>query len=92
MTISLSIIIVSLSNRTTKLFSKLGNLSLHIMATHFYVLVALYQVLVKLVGDKVEVNMYASYFWNFIVFLASIPVCYILARFLERYIFSKLPK
>lgn len=92
MTISLSIIIVSLSNRTANLFSKLGNLSLHIMATHFYVLVALYQVLVKLVGDKVEENMYASYFWNFIVFLASIPVCYILARLLERYIFSKLPK
>lgn len=92
MTISLSITIVSLSSRAANLLSKLGNLSLHIMATHFYVLVALYQVLVKLVGDKVEENMYTSYFWNFIVFLASIPVCYISARFLEHYIFSKLPK
>lgn len=90
MTLSLSIIIVSLFHRTANLFSKLGNLSLHIMAIHFYVLIAVFHVLVLLVGDYAKENMYTSYFWNFIVFLASIPVCYILARILERYIFSKL--
>lgn len=90
MTLSLSIIIVSLFHRTANLLSKIGNLSLHIMATHFYVLIAVFHVLVLLVGNYAEENMYTSYFWNFIVFLASIPVCYILARILERYIFSKL--
>ena len=92
MTLSFSIIIVPLFRKTANLLSKLGNLSLHIMAIHFYVLIAVFHILEILVGKYVEANMYASYFWNFIVFLISIPVCYILARFLERYIFSKLPK
>lgn len=92
LTILMAKITVKISDRASIVLSKLGCVSLHIMAQHFYFLIFVFQIVVTVIGPYTKGSLYDSYFWNFAVFIIATPICYLTSNLIQRYIFNKLPK